>query len=126
MGNALMVTALVLALAALLAGPAHAGPIDDEGNILPNARQAIVRSGDRAAPAGVDAAAASHAITRGQREPTARSHTAGHGWPTVRAESDDGALDLLRNPIFALAALGLTAAATAGLHARHRRMVAMQ
>jgi hypothetical protein len=125
-GNALMVTALVLALAALLAAPAHAGPIDDDGNPIVRARNAGPQHGDRAAPAGVDTAAASQPILRAEPEPAPSPHTVGHGWPALRADSDNGAFDLFRNPIFALAALGLTAAATAGLRARHRRMVAMQ
>lgn len=126
MSGALMVTALVLAFAALLSGPALAGPIDDEGNILPNARQALVQSGDPDASAGVDAAAASHPILRAEPEPAGHAPTPGHGWPTLQARSDSGAFDVFRHPIFALAALGLTAAATAGLRARHRRTVAMQ
>ena len=120
-GSALMVTALVLALAALLAGPASAGPIDIDGNPIVRARDAAPRHGDRAAPVAADTAAASHSIVRVQSE-----HATGNGWPALRANSDDGAFDLFRHPIFALAALGLTAAATAGLRARHRRTVVMQ
>jgi hypothetical protein len=124
LGNALMVTALVLALAALLAAPAHAGPIDDDGNTIVHARDAAV---------GVDTAATPQTNSPSRPIPRlgadvpdgAVANAGGYGWPTARAESDGGAIGLFRQPLFALAALGLTAAATAGLLARHRRTVAM-
>jgi hypothetical protein len=55
--RAMMVTALVLALAAMLAGPASARPIDLDGRELTASERATLRPDDKAGPLGVGAIA---------------------------------------------------------------------
>ena len=122
-GFAVMVTALVLAFAAMLASPALAGPIDDEGNRLvePRARVVAVDSGAATAerPRSIATPHPGHAID------IAEDDAGGTGFGPVVEVSNRGMSATAWLGFSALAAMGLTAAATAALRARHRRMVAM-
>ncbi len=53
----LMATALVLAIAAMLAGPAGARPIDTDGTELSSSQQQVLRPDDKAGALGVGAIA---------------------------------------------------------------------
>ena len=55
--RAMMATALVLALAAMLAGPAAARPIDVDGTELSSSQVPVARPDDRGGPLGVGAIA---------------------------------------------------------------------
>ena len=116
-----MVTALVLAFAAMLVSPALAGPIDDEGNRLvePRARVVAVDSDAAAVARPLATTHPGHAIDIAEGDAGGTSFG-----PVVEVPNRDMSATVWLG-FSALAAMGLTAAATAALRARHRRMVAM-